>query len=355
MWKSMNYASNRMDEMIEMTIENYGEDNDISKREFIEHEYFQNPSGDAFIKLAYDEENAKLAGQYIVIPMNMHIEGKEYPVILSLNTLTRKEYRGQKIFTSLAEEVYAECTQKGYRFCYGAPNPNSHHNFVSRMGFRDIGIMPLYLKVIHPSLLAEQKFRMNVMAVLAKPFDLLVKKKKMQNEYEVVLVEEDNIDSFDEFWTRIKTKYPVMGVRNAKFMKWRYLRMPERQYRIYAIYNKSRMQGYIIGRITEVAGIKCGMVVDFLVAGGNEKAAEALLMKIQGEFYRQGVGLMGCLMQKSVEEAGWLKKEGFFICPKFMEPQPFPIIYKELNRREHNEVFEDFRNWFFTMGDYDVI
>ena len=38
--------------------------------------------------------------------------------------------------------------------------------------------MPLYLKVIHPSLLAEQKFRMNVMAVLAKPFDLLVKKKK---------------------------------------------------------------------------------------------------------------------------------------------------------------------------------
>ena len=40
--------------------------------------------------------------------MKMKIISTEYPVILSLNTLTREAYRGQKIFTALAEEVYDE-------------------------------------------------------------------------------------------------------------------------------------------------------------------------------------------------------------------------------------------------------
>lgn len=100
MWKSIEYSKEKLNEIIEMTVEYYGEDNDISQKAFLEHEYFENGAGKAFIKLAYDEENQKLAGQYIVIPMKMKIMSTEYPVILSLNTLTREAYRGQKIFTT---------------------------------------------------------------------------------------------------------------------------------------------------------------------------------------------------------------------------------------------------------------
>lgn len=67
------YTDDRMPKMLHMTIEYYGEDNDISKREFIEHEYFGNPIGKTVIKLVYDEKNQVLAGQYIVIPMHMKI------------------------------------------------------------------------------------------------------------------------------------------------------------------------------------------------------------------------------------------------------------------------------------------
>ena len=64
---------------------------------------------------------------------------------------------------------------------------------------------------------------------------------------------------------------------------------------------------------------------------------------------------MGCLMQKHFEEAHILKKAGFFVCPKPIEPQPFPIIFRKFNDMERSELMENFDNWFFTMGDYDVI
>lgn len=353
MWKSIKYTDDRLEEIIDMTIEYYGEDNDISQKPFLKHEYFNNPCGNAHIKLAYDEDNNVLAGQYIVIPMKVKVADKEYPVILSLNTLTKENYRGQKIFTTLANEVYDECIKNGYRFCYGAPNPNSHRGFLKHLGFRDIGVMPLYLKIIHPSQLIKQKFGLSFLEALARPFDILFRIKHVKSTHSIVEINESHAADIDNFWKMIRTKYTVMGVRDYKFIQWRYINMPGREYKIFAVYDESKIIGYIVGRITEVAGMKCGMIVDFLAV--ERMAAAVLIERVQQEFYKQEVGLMGCLMQRHFEEAKWLRETGFFECPKFMEPQPFPIIYRKFNSMENDREIEDFTNWFFTMGDYDVI
>ena len=131
--------------------------------------------------------------------------------------------------------------------------------------------------------------------------------------------------------------------------------MPYRKYKIFACGCEKNITGYVVGRITEVAGMKCGMIVDFIVELDEANVAMALLKKIEQYFVSENVGLMGCLMQEHFEEAIYLKKFKFFKCPKFMEPQPFPIIYRKFNEFEGQELFSDFSNWFFTMGDYDVI
>lgn len=357
MWNTIEYSKNMLSEIIDMTIENYGENNDISKKEFIEHEYFENPEGDAYIKLAYDNTNNVLAGQYVVIPMKIKINKNEYPVILSLNTLTREQYRGQKIFITLAEDVYKECSVKGYMFCYGAPNPNSHKIFIKRLGFNGIGIMPLYLKIIHPSLLVKQKCTSSILSVLSKPLDIFCHKMRMSKKtnISIISINKENLYLIDDYWRRINNKYPIMGVRTADFFQWRYLDMPNREYYIWAACENDIVVGYIIGRITDVSHIQCGMIVDFLVTPNRQDIAKSLLCKAQKEFYTKEVSLMGCLMQKHFEEAKWLRKTGFFKCPKFMEPQPFPIILRKLDKENNIEELNNFKNWFFTMGDYDVI
>lgn len=48
----------------------------------------------------------------------------------SLNTLTGKQYRGQGIFTGLAEENYKTAYKDGIAFIYATPNPNSYPGFI---------------------------------------------------------------------------------------------------------------------------------------------------------------------------------------------------------------------------------
>ena len=55
MWNAIEYDNCYLGEMLQMTVEQYGSENDIADQNFLMHEYFENPAGDAVISLAYDD------------------------------------------------------------------------------------------------------------------------------------------------------------------------------------------------------------------------------------------------------------------------------------------------------------
>lgn len=352
MWEIVDYVDKHFQEMLNMTTEYYGEDNDISNGDFVNHEYFLNPAGKAFIKLAYDKENDCLAGQYIVIPRYYAVNGNVYKTVLSLNTLTRDTYRGQQIFTKLAEEVYRECAKRKICFCYGAPNPNSFPGFIKKLAFRNMGEIPLYLKITNPYRLLCDK--LHILSSARK--DASDTPLRMPG-IRVVEITNENVEYFDQFWGRITRKYPVLGVRDTGYIRWRYLDMPRRDYKIYMAFKDNLPCGYIIGRISTVANMRCGMIVDFLIMENMDDVGEALLKILTRHFKNHKIGLLGCLMQEWSDEAKYLRKKGFFICPHRLLPQPFPIIFRQFCELQlsDNKIIGDFKKWFFTMGDYDVI
>ena len=115
--------------MIKLSEDNYGLNSGMSSKELIIYQYFDNPCGEAYIDVAVDKDNGKLAEQYIVIPTEFYVGGKKCPCVLSMNTLTDKEYRGLGIFTGLVEVTYKRCAEEGRMFCNGSPNANSYHGF----------------------------------------------------------------------------------------------------------------------------------------------------------------------------------------------------------------------------------
>ena len=344
MWEKDKYNEEILDDMLIMTAENYGENEHIANREFIYHEYFENPSGDPIIGLGYDKEKKILAGQYVVIAQRVFVVNQQINAILSLNTLTRKAYRGQGVFIGLAEDVYRRSTEQGVYFCYGAPNQNSHHGFIAKLKFVDIGIMPLYLKIVNPIRLIAQKIGIQKNMHISN---------YIKGENNITAITTSNVFLLQNFWEEIRGKYPVMVVRDAEYFKWRYLESPLRNYDIYAYVDHGKVVGYIVTRITIVANMQCGMIVDFLFQKEASSIGMSLLQYATTCLKASGISLMGCLMQKHCEEAFCLRKSGFFKCPKKLEPQPFPIIFRKF-RNVPSEV-ENFQNWFFTMGDYDVI
>ena len=356
-WKPILFTQERFFELLEMTREYYGAENDISQGDFLRHEYFENPAGDALIDLAVDRESDKLAGQYVVWPMRFLIGGRNVPCTCSLNTLTREDYCGQGIFTGLAERTYQRAALLGQQFCYGVPNQNSYPGFLKKLYFADLGSVPLYLRPLQPSAMVREFLHQDVLAAVAgatNPF-FRAKGKKIPQGLRIVTLTVDTLPLMDRFWAAVAGKYPVMHIRDAVFAKFRYLNVPHRDYLPLLVLHAERPVGFAVGRIMEVAGMQCGMLADFLYAPGEERAAAILLSTILTELQKRGASVAGSLMLSHTQEALLLRKHAFFRCPRKMEPQPFPLILRLFRDELKTTGIMNLQSWFFTMGDYDVI
>ncbi len=357
MWKHVKYSPDYLSEILKMTQEQYGHENDISNADFLRHQYFENPAGDAVIDLAVDVESGELAGQYIVRPMRFCVGGETVYCSNSLNTLTGKVYRGQGIFVGLAEKTYQREMEIGHKFCYGAPNPNSYPGFMKKLSFVELGRIPLMLRPLRPSQMVRGFLHSRGLSVLAKPADpfFRVKLSAGGNAVEICQVTHENLNLMDHFWENVNRKYPVMNIRDSAFVRFRYLDMPRRSYFPYVAVQDGTPICFAVGRIMEMAGMQCAMIADFLFADGHEAAAETLLRKLLWDMREHGASLAGCLMLEHTHEVRVLKKTGFFRCPKKLEPQPFPLILRLFDKTMEEVGIYYLQNWFFTMGDYDVI
>ena len=357
MWKHKAFSTDDFPAILSMAQEQYGLDNDIANEDFLRYQYFKNPAGDALIDLAVDVQDGALAGQYVVWPMRFLIHGQLRQSSNSLNTLTGKKYRGQGIFTGLAEETYRREEELGHAFCYGMPNPNSYPGFIKKLNFKELGQIPLLLRPLRPSQMVEEFLHSKVLSVFGKPTDpfFRIKESVKEGALEILPVTKERLELVDEFWNAVKGKYPVMNIRDGAFVRFRYLDMPRRTYFPYLAVEHGRPVCFAVGRTMEVAGMQCAMLADFLFADGYAEAAERLLRKLLHEMQNQGASLAGCLMFGHTQESAVLKKLGFFRCPKRFEPQPFPLILRLFDQSLEEKGVCDVKNWFFTMGDYDVI
>lgn len=356
MWKYAMYAEKYMQEILAMTIENYGTENDISHEDFLRHEYFENPAGDALISLAVDEKSGRLAGQYLIWPMRFSVHGETVSCSNSLNTLTRAEYRGQGIFSCLAEEVYRQAEESGQAFCYGMPNPNSYPGFIKRLSFSELGRLPLLLRPLRPSGIVREFLHSRGLEGAARLFDPLFRVGAGEaNGAALYRVNHENLEVMNQFWAAVKGKYPVMNTKDAAFIRFRYLDMPRRTYYPYLVIQDGRPVCFAVGRIMDVAGMRCAMLAEFLFLPGQEAAARFLLNRLLHEMQEEGAVLAGCLMAAHTEEYRFLKRHGFFPCPRRLEPQPFPLVLRLFDEGLAKKGVLDIGNWFFTMGDYDVV
>ncbi|MGP1597913.1 GNAT family N-acetyltransferase [Peptoanaerobacter stomatis] len=338
-----------IDTMLSMTKEFYG-DIEISNKDFIKWQYFRNLSGDAYIRIAYIDNEP--AGQYIIIPMRIKIDNEIINCTLSLNTLTREKFRGKKVFTILAEQVYDDCKKNGAKFTYGFPNQNSYNGFIKKLNFKDIGSLPLLIRPLSFKNILKLKTQNSVISFFGAFVDSFLKN-DTNNCDDIIEIDKSNCYIFDTFWQDIKNEYPIIGVRDSLYIKWRYLDIPIREYKIIGIKDVDKLVCYAILRNTTIDNYKCGMLVDFLYMNGYEKQASKLLECVTSEFMKSNMDMIGCLVNSNTKEYKLLKKNKFFKVPKKFEPQPFPVIL-----RIHDDSFyisDSIKDWFLTMGDYDVI
>ncbi len=322
---------------------------EIANADYLAWEYASNPSGRAHVFIA--ETSGSVAAQYIVIPIKYTINGKETSGSLSVNTLTHPSYKGNELFPRLTEETFKSCSEKRIHFTIGFPNPVSLPVIEKKKLFEVVGALPLLIKPLNP-------FR--IFFSLLSSF-----KKKSGKEIEPEIdsnnLIEEGISLFDleadsqlynEFILAFSASKENITNRSTDYLRWRYLSIPIRKYRLLKICKGGKIMALAIFRAKYIYGIRCGILVDFISLPDKEQAFK-LLHAIKQIAGRNSLDILITTLPDHSPEFKLLRRSGFFTLPQKLLPQKLTMIVKKHTKDCPAEV-SDFKKWFITFGDYDI-
>lgn len=93
----------------------------------------------------------------------------------------------------------------------------------------------------------------------------------------------DLSSEIDEFWSRIRHRYPVTIERTADYLNWRYANNPLVKYKMFLAKNNGQIKSLVVLRIEDVEaekgmlGVKVGRIIDFV---SDENAEEFSLSRV---------------------------------------------------------------------------
>jgi hypothetical protein len=286
---------------------------------FYRWRYEENPFGPIMVDLMFDQD--KLVGHYAVCPAQGNIFGQQYPIVLSMNTFTHPDYWGKGIFTCLAENLYKRIVQEmGIYMVYGFPNLNSHYNFIKKLSWRDVFLVPTLWREID----ADHK---------ASRF-----------EFEIV----ETADSrFDELWMRIEKKYIFANERSSKFINWRFVECPLKKYTILTRGTDKKIEAYAVIKDYINEGILELDLVDFLI---DEHVDGADFLNGILSFARKG-------NYKRVNAWVPIGHDLYNYAEKIKFTPNVPLTYlcfRIFLEIANSQVFYQSTSWYLTMADSDV-
>jgi len=343
-------------------------ENDLSFREYFNWKFFQSPHGPARIILCKDRDASdRIVGKTVGIPREIKIGEQIMMADVMTDILVHPDYRGKGIAPLLAKALYEECTSAGYVFSYAVANPQSLYFHSKKLNTRIAGEVPLMIKLIDLRGLIKRfgwmPFADRLLSLSQWFFERIrpapKERKPTNTRWEIRELTRFD-DSFNRFWTAVENKRPVIGKRGADYLQWRFGDVPQRTYRKWVAREKEHgnIQGYIVTRVMEVNAVRCGMIADFIIQNTSEgmAAGMALIAEAEAYFRDEKTAISGCLMLPGTTEFELLRTCGYVGCPRRFQPQSFPIIIEpQACDPALASYFGTLANWFFTMGDFDVV
>jgi GNAT superfamily N-acetyltransferase len=316
------------------------------------------PAGFARIRVAVVDE--AIVGHYAVIPVHMQVRGESVVATLSLDTMTHPEYQRQGIFTTLANELYAELGYAGFPITFGFPNDNSIGSFVRKLQWTYLCSLPVYVKPLRPSVIVDRIISSRPLAAVAKPLARLAttvvsRPLTVNDQVRASVRWLKQFDArADEVWQTAYDHRKIAVTRDAALLNWRYFLNPRRAYGVVAFEDKDQLVAYAVVRCMEQFGLRGGMITDLIGRPGRGGALQAVLAVAVEHFVEQRMDLAACLMYGDRRVARLLKRNGFLLVPR----RAFKEWYfgvRVNNESVSPDLVNDPGNWYLTFGDTDII
>jgi GNAT superfamily N-acetyltransferase len=316
------------------------------------------PAGPARFRLAVAGD--QIVGQYAVIPVPMQVGDKAIAGTLSLDTMTHPDYLRQGIFTTLANELYAELGREGFPITYGFPNENSIGPLTKRLQWSYICSLPVYVKPLRPAAIVDSVVSNRILGGIVKPFArlgtaILSPSSRVAPRTAAGLRWLDRFDArADELWRLARDPAKIALTRSAALLNWRYFQNPLREYRTVAYEEDGQLVAYAVLRCMEQFGLRGGMITDWIGRPGRDDALQAVLAAAEEYFREEGTDLVACLLHGDGRAARLLRRSGLLKAPRrAFKEWYFGVRLNDASLPAGWTTNPD--NWYLTFGDTDVI
>ena len=321
-------------------------------------QFIDNPAGPGCMRLA--DHDGTIVGQNSAIPTRFNLAsrpGIESILALSCDTMTHPAYRKQGMFTTLAEELYAELAERsGITTVWGFPNANSHPGFVGKLGWFDIYEFPTWVKPIHSRHILRRYVRSSGLAgILGGVADRLyrsVAAKPTQPRHCAIREISGFDERFDALWSRNRSLARVVQIRDPLYLQWRYIAAPVFEYHPFEVLVAGSLEGYIVLRVQTLLNLRFGAVVDLFPCPivDAEITREALSFAQLYATERDCAFLTALLPPVHV---GHLTRFGFIKVPEVLNLRKWYFGARCLATDE--PLLRDINNWYITYGDSDIV
>jgi len=311
--------------------------------------------------LCRDRRDGKIVGHLGIIPAALKCKDRCYPVVWGRDMIVLQTVRNMGIGTFMARVLMRDIKENGAIFLAAGLNESSYGLF-RKMGFIDVGRIPLYISVNRWEDILRLKVRNRALARFLAVFPpVIVRVLRAPSviwravrgyRKDITITGIDRFDeSFDRLWDEVSHGFPVIVKRDMANLNWRFVDQPYRRYGIFkaASADTGRTRGYIVLRDGEYRGLKVGVISD-LFAGASDPDTVMALLGFAIDHYRDrpDIGMIWCnMMHRNFEKA--LIRSGFIGVPSkprlIVENAECGIDMDLAGRKE---------NWFLTFADSDM-
>ena len=271
-------------EILALYAEVFGERTLERSRERWRWQYLDNPNnGDDGPLIWIAVEGDRVLGQMATMPFPMWWGGSEVPASAGMDYFVRKEAQGRGLGIALSE---AWADHVDVALALGLTR--SSYPLFQKI-FTDVGPMPAYLKVLDATAVARRRWG-PVAGAVAGPLlglGLRLFSRRLAPGDGIEVCEVSSVtEEYDDLWARVRASFATAVRRDARYLVWKYVQCPFRDYRLLEARTRGVLSGFAVVRAEGGVSFPRGVITD-LFCDARDTAVQDTLIDAALDMFRE--------------------------------------------------------------------
>lgn len=304
--------------------------------------YFRNPAGDAVVFAG--RHRGQIVTSFAITPKRLQIGGKVVVCGKTMDMFTHPEYQGLGLIKEVTSRVFSAARERGIDMWYVTPSVNSYPIFLNKWNYVESVRVNYVVRVLRYGPLLSTMVKPGAAgSLVGGAFDLArkcVPRPAKRHGFTVAEEREFGRDA-DALWERCRD-FPVALVRDAAYLRWRYLDNPDR-YEIEKFSRDGQLRGILVTKHTRRRGLQVGEFVDCVAAPDDAEVRTAMYRHALERFEKSGCAFAQAW---AIQDSRW--EQEMFAAGVNRRRKKMALLFSP-NPAEPD--FHDPKAWYLTQGD----